>query len=175
MKKYLFVIFLLCSAAGMYANTETIVVQEAQRAGISTTLAVAVAMSESNMYVNAKNSISCGVMQINKNYASYFAHKYLNTDTVDLFDAQSNARIGCMYLSYLINKFGNEYTACAAYNFGENNIIKHKTLPVETIQYIKRIKQYRSQIFSQEPCYSGIKTMLDTMTVIRHNNIYTRR
>lgn len=151
MKKLLFVIFLLCIASA-YAITKqeirAIIIEEAQGAGLSTRLAVAVAMAESNMDADAisYDYHSYGVMQVNSVYGDWFAQKYLHDDTVNLFDARSNAKIGCRYLADLIKQFGDVDLALAAYNWGPGNVKRihgDKTkIPKMTIDYIQRIYKF---------------------------------
>ena len=58
----------------------------------------------------------------------------------DPHDPQESGRAAADYYEYLLNQFGDDETALAAYNFGEGNIRSGKPLPKETRDYIKRVK-----------------------------------
>ena len=77
----------------------------------------------------------------------------------DIFDPETNIRMGCYYLSYLLERFDGEIdTALAAYNAGEGNVQKGledpryspdgKTLSkipfAETEHYVQKIKIYQN-------------------------------
>ena len=42
--------------------------------------------------------------------------------TQDLYDPEINVRYGSWYLRHLLDKYGDEQTALAAYNAGQNNV-----------------------------------------------------
>jgi len=45
-----------------------------------------------------------------------------NFRTSDLYDPEINVRYGAWYLRHLLDKYGDERTALAAYNAGQNNV-----------------------------------------------------
>ena len=75
----------------------------------------------------------------------------------DLFEPETNIHIGCWYLRQLLNQFGNETTALAAYNAGSGNVAKWlsdpayssdgvslKAIPfAQTEQYVKKVALYK--------------------------------
>ena len=70
----------------------------------------------------------------------------------DSFHPESNVEGGVKYLSYLMELFRNDLSlALAAYNAGENAVIKHRGIPPyrETQDYVQRVlsqyRQYRNQ------------------------------
>ncbi len=64
-------------------------------------------------------------------------------DVSDSFDPEQNIRGGVRYLSDLLKLFGNDYSlAVAAYNAGENAVIKHgRKIPPyrETMAYVPKV------------------------------------
>ena len=110
---------------------------------------------ESGFKANAESKAGAkGLMQMTDKTAGYVA-KMLGEEEYDLFDAKTNIRYGCRYLSYLFERFENRETAVCAYNAGEGNVtlwlnnpeysddkITLKTVPYpETREYIKKINQ----------------------------------
>ncbi len=70
----------------------------------------------------------------------------------DSFHPEGNVEGGVKYLSYLMELFRNDLSlALAAYNAGENAVIKHQGIPPyrETQEYVQRVlshyRQYRNQ------------------------------
>ena len=108
---------------------------------------------EAESHVGAK-----GLMQLMPETAIWLNEKYkLNIDAENLFDAQTNIKLGCCYLSYLLERFDNEIPlVLAAYNGGEGNVKKWlnnekyskdgKTLYYipyeETRNYVKKVSTY---------------------------------
>ena len=90
--------------------------------------------------------------------AEWVNEKYkLNIDAENLFDAETNIKLGCFYISYLMERFDNEVPlVLAAYNGGEGNVKKWlgdtkyskdgKTLYYipyeETRNYVKKVSTY---------------------------------
>ncbi len=109
--------------------------------------------NEAESHVGAK-----GLMQLMPETALWLNDKYeLDLNAENLFDAQTNIRLGCCYLRYLSDKFGNEIPlVLAAYNGGEGNVAKWlkdakyskdgKTLYYipyeETRNYVKKVSTY---------------------------------
>ncbi|MGN0452628.1 MAG: lytic transglycosylase domain-containing protein [Ruminococcus sp.] len=85
----------------------------------------AVIYTESSFDPNAQSHAGAkGLMQLMPETFLWLAEtrgEDLNTD--DLWDAETNIDYGCYYLRYLINHYGDKYTACAAYNAG--NVVSH--------------------------------------------------
>lgn len=122
-------------------------------------LVLAVINSESGFDPNAvspKNAI--GLMQIRENTGDWVAKK-LNLQDYSkdkLFSPETNIRIGCWFLSGLINEFDNNIElALASYNAGSGNVTKWiedkrisknnlivNDIPFkETREYVKKVKK----------------------------------
>ena len=67
-----------------------------------------------------------GLMQVTQETGWWAAGQMgLNTDTLDLTDPETNIRVGCWYLNWLLDKFdGVMETALAGYNAGHGNVDK---------------------------------------------------
>lgn len=102
------------------------------------------------------NKSAKGLMQITENTGEWAAEKIgiEDFDVEDLHDPETNIRIGCWYLSYLLNQFDGELsTALAAYNAGSGKVrewlensdyssdgITLDTIPYEeTLNYVNRV------------------------------------
>ncbi|MBQ2753042.1 MAG: lytic transglycosylase domain-containing protein [Firmicutes bacterium] len=102
------------------------------------------------------NKSAKGLMQITENTGKWAAEKIgiEDFDVEDLHDPETNIRIGCWYLSYLLNQFDGELsTALAAYNAGSGKVrewlensdhssdgITLDTIPYEeTLNYVNRV------------------------------------
>ncbi len=125
--------------------------------GIDKHLVYAVIHSESGFKNDAlSHKEAKGLMQITESTGSWAAEKIGIDDfkTEDLYDPETNIRIGCWYLSELIVQFEGEVsTALAAYNAGNGKVsewldnpeysIDGKTLTTipyeETLNYVKRV------------------------------------
>jgi hypothetical protein len=75
----------------------------------------------------------------------------------DSYDAQQNINGGVAYLRFLLDMFdGDVRLASAAYNAGENNVLKYAGVPpfAETQVYVQRVAQlylrYRTEIAARE-------------------------
>ena len=95
-----------------------------------------------------------GLMQLLPTTAKWIASEF-NDDFFedDLFDAKTNIKFGCFYLSYLFKKFENQDIVVCAYNAGETvvkswldengnldeNLIDFK----ETKNYLKKVKAFK--------------------------------
>lgn len=95
--------------------------------GLDKNLVNGVIFSESHFEPNAVSSAGAkGLMQVTDETGWWVAEQIgLRTDTVDLTDPDTNIRIGCWYLSWLLDKFdGVTETALAGYNAGHGNVTK---------------------------------------------------
>lgn len=65
-----------------------------------------------------------GLMQLLPTTAEDMAKKLkLDLDTMDLFDEETNIRLGCSYLAYLLELYdGNVINSLCAYNWGLSNV-----------------------------------------------------
>ena len=63
-------------------------------------------------------------MQLLPTTAEFVANKFgIEFEDKNLFDAPKNIEIGCRYLKYLFDKFGDKKTVLFAYNSGEGNVV----------------------------------------------------
>ena len=66
----------------------------------------------------------------------------------DLYDPEINVRYGAWYLRHLENKYGDERTALAAYNAGQDNVDRWRAAGrgiafAETRAYVRRVEELR--------------------------------
>ena len=66
----------------------------------------------------------------------------------DLYDPEINVRYGAWYLHHLVEKYGDEETALAAYNAGQDNVDRWRAAGrgiafAETRAYVKRVEELR--------------------------------
>ena len=95
----------------------------AQANGLDKFLVAAVIKTESNFIHDAHSGKARGLMQLTDETAEWIAGKMdiaFKTDDVDI--PEVNIKMGCWYLKYLIDKYGNVDTALAAYNGGMGNV-----------------------------------------------------
>jgi soluble lytic murein transglycosylase-like protein len=108
--------------------------------GVEPALIKSVIKTESNFDPYAvSNKGACGLMQLIPETAKRF-------NVTDIFDPKSNIYGGVEYLSYLITLFkGDIKLAVAAYNAGENAVIKYnQQVPPykETKNYVKKVFEF---------------------------------
>lgn len=128
-----------------------------QENNLSESLIASIVNTESSYNSNARSSKNAlGLMQIKLSTANYMCKLYSleKLTELDLLNPQTNLNFGCLYLTYLKNKFSDTWTALAAYNAGETRVrvwLKNsqyssdgKTLELipfkETKNYIEKIK-----------------------------------
>lgn len=129
----------------------------AQKNDISKSLVAAIINTESSFDENAKSKSGAeGLMQLLPSTARFVAKKYaIEFDGENLFDPKKNIEIGCSYLKYLFEKFGDETTVLFAYNSGEGNVAVWLGIPEfssdkktlfscpfeETNNYVKKVQK----------------------------------
>ena len=93
--------------------------------GVPKNLIMAIIKAESNFRKEALSQKGAkGLMQVMDETGEWCAEK-IGISSPDLFDVETNIRIGTFYVSYLLEKYGgNEKTAVAAYNAGQGNVSK---------------------------------------------------
>src|SRR4030095_7643403 len=113
----------------------------------------AVIYQESKFKADAKSSSGAiGLMQLLPDTAKGIA---LHTggsrfDVADLYDPEINVRYGAWYLRHLLQKYGDERAALAAYNAGQDNVdgwlssrrgiqISEKSAYVDRVEELKKI------------------------------------
>ncbi|MBM6830200.1 lytic transglycosylase domain-containing protein [Anaerotignum lactatifermentans] len=94
--------------------------------GLEPSLVYAVIFCESGFHSEAVSTANAkGLMQITEDTGVWVAGQIdgLDATSVDLYDPDTNIRIGCKYLQWLLEKFdGNQETALAGYNAGHGKV-----------------------------------------------------
>lgn len=115
----------------------------------------AVIKVESSFDENASSGVAHGLMQLTDDTAAFIAAR-TELDYEKRMEPRTNIRMGCYYISYLSEKFGNVETALAAYNAGPATVSrwladmrysadgeKLTEIPfAETRKYVQRIDKY---------------------------------
>ena len=125
--------------------------------GLDKYLVMALIKAESNFIPDAHSGVARGLMQITDDTALWISKKMdMEFDSSQLENPQTNIKMGCYYLRYLLNYYDEDLTlSLAAYNAGMGNVDKWlkdpkysksgKTLDVipfeETQKYIKKINK----------------------------------
>jgi len=105
-----------------------LIAKESYRNNLDPLLVLAVIKTESSFrksVVSHKGAI--GLMQILPNTGHYVSDMHDHIDlgsSQQLFEPDTNIKIGINYLSYLMNKFENQKYAILAYNMGPTNLIR---------------------------------------------------
>ena len=136
------------------------VIEYSKKSNINPALAFAVIRAESGFDKNAKSKKGAlGLMQIMPETASYIAEMCSYGGKIDLLDPDCNIKLGCCYLSYLLNKFEIEKVAVCAYNAGETKVtgwLKNRNyssdgkdlikIPyAETREYCLKVEKYKNR------------------------------
>jgi hypothetical protein len=121
-----------------------IIYREAMKNDLPPELIAAVVESESDFRAGlVSNKDARGLMQIIPETA-----RLMGCD--DPFDPKRNIAAGTKYLHYLMNRFGDEQLALAAYNAGEGKVERLGGIPQypETIDYLHRVAD-RTRLYRQ--------------------------
>lgn len=125
--------------------------------GLDKYMVCGVIYAESRFDKTAHSGLARGLMQLTDTTADWVSEKLgINYDYDMAEEPEINIKMGCYYLSCLIEKYNNEETALAAYNAGMGNVSKWledmqysedgETLfeiPYgETKRYVKRVKVF---------------------------------
>ena len=127
---------------------ETIVRGHARHYRLDPALLAAVIYQESKFRPSVKSkSGAIGLMQLLPGTAEGIA---IHTGgsrfrVADLYDPEINVRYGAWYLRHLLDKYGDERTALAAYNAGQDNVDRWRAEGrgiafAETRHYVKRVE-----------------------------------
>jgi soluble lytic murein transglycosylase len=130
---------------------EQIVRGHAHNYDLDPALLAAVIYQESKFKANARSSSGAiGLMQLLPDTAKGIAvHTGGNAFTVDdLYNPEINVRYGAWYLRHLLTKYGDERTALAAYNAGQDNVDRWRAAGEgiqfsETRAYVKRVEDLK--------------------------------
>ena len=131
---------------------EAIVRGHARNYRLDPALLAAVIYQESKFRPNVKStSGAIGLMQLLPDTAKGIAvHTGGSRFRVsDLYDPEINVRYGAWYLRHLLDKYGDERTALAAYNAGQENVDEWRRdgrgIPfAETRHYVDRVEQLKT-------------------------------
>lgn len=125
-------------------------------------LITAIIHSESNFNhqaISPKGAL--GLMQVMPETAQRFGFK-------ELFDPENNIRAGTAYLKWLLLRFNDDVTlAVAAYNAGENAVLRYKGVPPykETQNYVTKVLRG----------YKGYEHVNQCLTTTQHHVISATR
>jgi soluble lytic murein transglycosylase len=130
---------------------EQIVHGHARNYRLDPALLAAVIYQESKFKANAKSSSGAiGLMQLRPDTAKGIAirtggHRF---QVSDLYNPEINVRYGSWYLRHLLDKYGDEKTALAAYNAGQRNVDTWRSEGKgiqfsETREYVDRVEHLK--------------------------------
>jgi soluble lytic murein transglycosylase len=130
---------------------EQIVRGHARNYELDPALLAAVIYQESKFKANARSSSGAiGLMQLLPDTAEGIAVHTGGTQfrVDDLYNPEINVRYGAWYLRHLIEKYGDERTALAAYNAGQDNVDRWRRSGAgiqfsETRAYVERVEQLK--------------------------------
>ncbi|MSO22198.1 MAG: lytic transglycosylase domain-containing protein [Acidobacteria bacterium] len=124
------------------AQIEKWIYEVSEQQGVDPELVKAVAKTESNYNPYAvSNKGALGLMQLIPDTAKRFG-------VANVFDAKQNIEGGVKFLKFLMGMFPNNLPyILAAYNAGENAVLKYKGIPPyqETQAYVRKISQAYSK------------------------------
>lgn len=120
------------------------ILDQAERTGVPTSLAFALAYEESRFKARAINdngtSIDRGIFQLN-------SKAFPELSISQFYDVQTNVAKGLAHLDFCLRSGGNEVAALAMYNAGQNRVSGNGT-PRRTLDYIFRVTKYQENIAS---------------------------
>jgi soluble lytic murein transglycosylase len=130
---------------------EQIVRGHARNYDLDPALLAAVIYQESKFKANARSSSGAiGLMQLLPDTAKGIALHTGGTAfrVEDLYNPEINVRYGAWYLRHLLEKYGDERTALAAYNAGQDNVDRWRRSGgriqfAETRAYVSRVEDLK--------------------------------
>jgi soluble lytic murein transglycosylase len=130
---------------------EEIVRGHARNYRLEPPLLAAVIYQESKFDADARSSSGAiGLMQLLPGTAEGIATRTGGTAFVvdDLYEPEINVRYGAWYLRHLLDKYGDEATALAAYNAGQTNVDRWRREGsgirfAETRHYVRRVQELK--------------------------------
>ena len=133
---------------------EQIVRAHARNYRLDPALLAAVIYQESKFNADAKSdSGAIGLMQLRPETAKGIAIRTGGSRfrTQDLYDPEINVRYGSWYLRHLLDKYGDERLALAAYNAGQNNLDRwlrqgRGIAYPETRRYVARVEELKGAV-----------------------------
>ena len=131
---------------------EAIVRGHARNYDLDPSLLAAVIYTESKFNPNARSDAGAiGLMQLLPDTAEGIAARTGGHAFVvdDLYDPEINVRYGAWYLRHLLDRYGDERTALAAYHAGQGNVDRWREEGVgiqfpETRTYVAKVERVKS-------------------------------
>ncbi len=146
---------------------EDIVLGHARNYHLDPALLAAVIYQESKFHADARSDRGAvGLMQLLPETAEGIAERTGGTQfrVSDLFDPEINIRYGAWYLRHLLDKYGSERLALAAYNAGQANVDRWQArgLPIqfdETRGFVDHVEHLKA---TYRHAYSSLRLHGDT-------------
>lgn len=121
---------------------ESFIADTAKKYNVEPELVKAVVYAESSGNPKARSSVGAGgLMQLMPGTARMLG-------VANRFDPEQNIEGGVKYIRKMLDRFGDEEQALAAYNAGPGNVRKYGGVPPfrETQKYIKKVRDYRDRM-----------------------------
>jgi soluble lytic murein transglycosylase len=146
---------------------EEIVLGHARNYRLDPALLAAVIYQESKFRADARSDRGAvGLMQLLPATAEGIAARTGGARFVagDLYDPEINVRYGAWYLRHLLDKYGSEELALAAYNAGQANVDRWRArqLPIqfsETRDFVDRVEDLKN---TYHHAYASLRQQTDT-------------
>ena len=146
---------------------EGIVVAHARNYRLDPALLAAVIYQESKFHADARSDRGAvGLMQLLPATAEGIAARTGGSRFVasDLYDPELNVRYGAWYLRHLLDKYGSERIALAAYNAGQANVDRWRAqgVPIqfpETRDFVERVEELED---TYRRTYASLRQQTDT-------------
>ena len=130
-------------------------------------LLAAVIYQESKFEVSARSDRGAiGLMQLLPETAEGIAKRTGGSafEVADLYDPEINVRYGAWYLRHLLDKYGSERLALAAYNAGQRNVDEWRARGIgvqfaETRHFVERVEALEK---TYRHAYSSLRLHADT-------------
>ena len=146
---------------------QEIVLGHARNYHLDPALLAAVIYQESKFHADARSDRGAvGLMQLLPATAKGIAARTGGSRfrVSDLYDPELNVRYGAWYLRHLLDKYGSEQLALAAYNAGQANVDRWRAerLPVqfpETRDFVERVEHLKG---TYRHAYASLRQQRDT-------------
>ena len=149
---------------GMYRKVMEIegnIVWASKKYGVDPSLARAVCMYESGGNGNLTSGAGAN---------GYFQ---VMPATFRLMRVSTNIEAGIKYLGQLVEQFGREDYALAAYNGGPGRVARGRAMPLESLQYVLGVGDYRSVLKMYEPSVRAHAAELGLVTSRKGDDWWT--